>query len=59
MCMCIECVGDQPEPMAYKAENGKWHISYMAEQLTGDHDTEDGAWAEFDARYSPAAGSAV
>jgi hypothetical protein len=51
MCMCIECVGDIPEPTTQKLENGKWIVVYLDATLTAEHETEDKAWAEFVSIY--------
>ena len=56
MCMCIECVGDQPEPVEVEQENGKWAVFFKAERLTDDCETKEQAWAEFVAKYIPGHG---
>lgn len=52
MCNCIECVGDQPEPVANQTEDGKWTIVYKDSNLTQEYDTEAEAWNEFDERLT-------
>lgn len=56
MCNCIECVGDQPEPVANQTEDGKWTIVYKDSNLTQEYDTEAEAWNEFDIRYTQVGG---
>ncbi len=48
MCQCIECVGDQPEPLSILLPNGKWIIKYKSTVITREHETENEAWEEAD-----------
>jgi len=51
MCMCVECVGDQPEPDEIKNDDdGKYYIVYKNRILTDGYTKALYAWLEFEYR---------
>ena len=51
MCMCIECVGDLPEPdIVYRL--GSYAVFFEGERLTEWLETETRAWDQFKERQS-------